>query len=247
VRDEHWHEIFSWVHEDIVRFGRDRLLYLPISDDEKTQLPIDANDGWKVSKFDKYWQNTVSAGLDLDNGLGRLELASMCVCAVSALQSAVRLYGPLPTHIELKHSSWKHRSSPAQLQFDYSNVHELNRIANDVFTWIQLEHKSMRELHPVASDDMRTHDFVRSPMDSSWQHELWNEYLAYIRSKGLKSVEGRYHLGQFATGSLRLLESAVRLFGPVPARKVRDVTRQILREENSGVLPIITSSTVPRS
>jgi hypothetical protein len=239
VRDEHWHEIFSWVHEDIVRFGRERLLYMPLSDDERTRLSFDSADGWKVSKFDKYWQNMVNAGLDLENGLGRLELASMCVCAVSALQSSVRLHGPLPSHIELKLTSWKHRSSATTTSFDYSNIHELNRIANDVFTWIQLEHKSMREMHPTLSDDVRTREFVQSPSDSSWQHELWNEYLAYVRSKGLQTVEGRYHLGQFTTGSLRLLESAVRLYGPVPARKIRDVTRQILREENSGVLPVI--------
>jgi hypothetical protein len=239
VRNEHWHEVFNWVHEDLVRFGKERELYTPFADDLKTQKGWTSTDSWKVAKFQKYWNNSLAAGLDRDNGLGRLELASMCVCAVSALQSSVRLYGRLPTHEELRSSSgtWRNMKVPTPAGFDYSSVHELNRVATEVFTWLQKEHRNMREEQTIEEDDRYTQELVEYGQESPWTYELWNEHLTYAQQRGLQTIEGRYYLGLFAAGSLRLLESLVRRYGPIPQRKVQDVTRKVLREEHSGVHP----------
>jgi hypothetical protein len=239
VENRHWHEIFNWVHEDIVRFGKERELYTPFTDDLKTQKGWTSPDSWKVAKFEKYWSNSLRAGLAEGNGLGRLELASMCVCAVAALQSSVRLYGRLPTHEELRAnaSTWKTMKLPKVPTFNYNSTHEVNRVATDVFTWLQKEHKKMRERHPIERDNRDTESLARDGHDSPWGHELWNEHLMYAQQKGLETIEGRYHLGLFTASALRLLESAVSLYGSIPARKVQDVTRKVLREENSGIHP----------
>lgn len=239
VKDRHWHEIFTWVHEDIVRFGRERELYTPERDDERTGKGWKSADGWLEAKFKKYWRNSLNAGLSDSGGLGRLELASMCVCAVAALQSAVRLHGSLPTHEDLRAnaSTWKTRKVKKPAQFDYSSTHELNRVSTEVFTWLQKEHRKMRELRPIDDDNQATEEMETRGHDSRWGHELWQEHLAYAQQKGLETIEGRYHLGMFTAASLRLLESSVSLYGPIPTRKVQDVTRKVLREEHSGTVP----------
>lgn len=239
VRDRHWHEIFTWVHEDIVRFGKERELYTPKNDDERTNRGWNAADGWLEAKFKKYWRNSLNAGLSDNAGLGRLELASMCVCAVAALQSSVRLYGGLPSHEELRAnaSTWKSKKVRRPSQFDYSSTHEVNRVSTEVFTWLQKEHRTMRGLRPIDEDNKATEDLETRGHDSRWGRELWNEHLDQAREKGLETIEGRYHLGLFTAAALRLLESSVNLYGPIPARKVQDVTRKVLREENSGIHP----------
>jgi hypothetical protein len=116
-------------------------------------------------------------------------------------------------------------------------VHELNRVATEVFTWLQKEHRNMREEQTIEEDDRYTQELVEYGQESPWTYELWNEHLTYAQQRGLQTIEGRYYLGLFAAGSLRLLESLVRRYGPIPQRKVQDVTRKVLREEHSGVHP----------
>jgi hypothetical protein len=218
VSDVHWYEIFRWIHDDMVRYQESsEPVYTPQRDDDRTRLAPTSPDSWRRWRLEHYWSKALIAGVDTP--AGRTELAKLAVVAVSYLRSAVRVYGPLASHVAMRSSRWYQAQVKAST-VNYENRAQLTQINTEVWTWLIAERSEARETHPDNQDDMWTQRLVESPNQQAtpWNGELWGLYLQKAEQEGLHSLKGRYHLGQFATAVLRLLESSVRLYGPIPNR-----------------------------
>ena len=234
VKNNEWEYVLYSVNEDLLHFVEHRMppVYTPQSDDERTRTGSLST--WREQKLNNYWTRLMAAGLDSPSGLGRLELASMAGTAVAMLRSTVRVYGRLASHQEMRATNYHKKPQPPLPSIDYSKSDVLTAISADVWTWIRDEHHAKRNERSAEQDDAMTVDLVKNQGTSGWYGELWNDYFAYAQHNGLDTWLGRYSLGRFTTGLLQLLESSVRLYGPIPRRQMRDVTRENLQGlENS--------------
>lgn len=219
VSDVHWYEIFRWIHEDLVRYqDSPQPVYTPSRDDDRTRLAPTSPDSWKNWRLLHYWGNAVRFGVD--SPAGRTELAKLAVVAVSYLRSVVRVHGPLASHVAMRRPGW-HNTQVAPPAVDYDNRAQLAQINTETWTWIIAERSEARETHPDDQDDKWTERLVedRDKESTPWHGELWGLYLKNAENQGLHTLKGRRYLGQFVTAVLRLLESSVRLYGPIPARR----------------------------
>ncbi|MGA1361533.1 MAG: hypothetical protein ACO36A_01285, partial [Ilumatobacteraceae bacterium] len=141
---------------------------------------------------------------------------------------AVRVHGPLATHREMERPNWKKRPQPRVTVPNYSETFTLNAVHADVWTWIREEHGVMRSMFSEESDDQMIAELANRRKTGGWTGELWDEYFKSAQHHRLDTWEGRYQLGRFTTGVLRMMESAVRVYGDIPRRRVRDVTRELL-------------------
>lgn len=221
----HWEDVLRVICDDLINFldSRNPAVYSAKGDDDRTRGNRDALQLW-TDELQKYWQRTITAGLGHDKGLDRLELSSLAGVSVAMLRSVVRTCGNLTTHREMERPFWEKGKKSIVASIDYEDKHSLNEIDASVWTWIREEHRSMRKEHSEDNDDELTSEASKDS-GGGWKAELWDVHLAYAKSHGLGTVEGRYHLGRFATAVLRMLESVVRVYGPIPRRIVRDVTR----------------------
>lgn len=227
VENIHWEDIIRRVNDDLLNFvmHREPPVYSAERDDIRTRA-ADPLGVWREERLQSYWDRMVAAGLDTDRG--RLELSSLAGTSVAMLRSAVRLNGSLTSHREMERTGWKNRPQTATSSPDYSNLFALNEIDAEVWTWIRDEHRAMRSDFNEDFDDEMLRRLSVSSSDGGWTSQLWNEYFDVARHSGLETRWGRYHLGRFTTGVLRMLESSVRVHDAIPRRQVRDVTRDEL-------------------
>lgn len=227
VVNTHWEDVIRRVNDDLLNFivQREPPVYSAELDDERTRSsnPLDV---WRSERLQSYWDRMVSAGLETDRG--RLELSSLAGTSVAMLRSAVRLHGRLTTHRDMERTGWKNRPQPATSGPDYTDLFALNEIDAEVWTWIRDEHRAMRSEFSENFDDEMLGRLSVGSSGGGWTGQLWNEYFDVARHSGLDTRWGRYHLGRFTTGVLRMLESSVREHGPIPRRQVRDITRDAL-------------------
>lgn len=219
--DTAWPDAFSWVHRDLNDYGRDRGIYTPNRDDDRTRLGLTHPDGWGERKMRQYWAQVVERSVATN--VGRVELGSLVGAGVGMLRSVWRVHGPLTGHVDMGRGGWKQRSlGPTSPLVGQEQLY-LGQIETDVWSWIQGEHSDMRRDHTPRSDDERTRELAAGH-PGAWEGELWREHWDYAIHLSLASQEGKYHLGKFVVCAFRMLESAVRVFDE-PRRTRRDVTR----------------------
>ncbi len=217
VDESAWHEVFSWVHNDLNHYGRDRQEYTVAADDARTSLGLEK--GWGPGKTRMYWDRAID--LNITTNRGRVELASLVGCSVGMLRSVWRVHGPLTSHAGMDQPGWKQRFLAAPNELHDREDLQLGQVETDVWTWIQRQRLAMRLMTSAADDDRVTRDFADGD-HGAWEGELWGEYWDWAAHYGLSSQEGKYQLGRFVVGAFRLMESSTRLFG-LPQRGVPDL------------------------
>jgi hypothetical protein len=90
---------------------------------------------------------------------------------------------------------------------------DLNRAAAEVFAWLRGERVYQLKKFGLQADDVHTQDGLQK--DRWWWTQLTN-YYHRAQVLGLETVNGRQALAKFVATSCGLLESAVRLYGPLP-------------------------------
>jgi len=226
-----WEDVIWAVENDLLLFQTHRQPPLrdPREDDVLT-IEQGFAAGWKERKLDKYWGAMISAGRSQRLELAKIELLSLAAVAVSMLRSTVRCHGPLPEHEFMQRQGWQRRPQPPVEQVQYENQHYLTSVNAAVWTWLRDEYKGARNRQRIEDDEKNLRDLWEGHRDEGgWNDELWNRYFQVALSRGASTWEGRHLLGQFTLGVLRLLESAIRLYGPLPSRTVRDTTRENLQ------------------
>jgi hypothetical protein len=221
--DTAWPDAFSWVHRDLNDYERDREVYTPSRDDDRTRLGLLHPDGWGPRKMTKYWDMVLERSVT--SNVGRVELGSLVGASVGMLRSVWRVAGPLTSHSDMRHAGWRQRHLPPVRPLTGHESLYHGQVATDVWSWIQAEHTDMRRDHTSESDDERTRELAAGD-PGAWEGELWREYWDYAVHHSLESQEGKYYLGRFVVCAFRLFESSVRLYEE-PRRIRQDVSRNV--------------------
>jgi hypothetical protein len=231
LKDRIWEDVIYAVENDLLLFQVHR--HPPIREareDDILTRDKGLADGWKDTKLKKYWDAMLIAGRAQRYELAKIELLSLAAVAVSMLRSTIRCHGTLPTHTAMKRLNWQRLAHPALETVQYDNQHYLTSVNATTWTWLREEYKEMRTRQRVHDDEENLRDlWERSTDTGGWNDELWNLYFQRAQGLGMNTWEGRVRLGQFTLGVLRMLESTIRLYGPLPTRTVRDTTREHLQ------------------
>jgi len=82
-----------------------------------------------------------------------------------------------------------------------------------VVDWLRDERNYQVEKFGLTADDTHTEEH---PDLAGWWDQQLNTYIGRARTLGLETPGGRQAFAKFVATSLGLLESAIRLFGPLP-------------------------------
>jgi hypothetical protein len=164
-------------------------------DDAHTSEGLDEN-GWWWRQLTNYLHRAHVLGLSSDGGRQALAKFSATACGLG--ESVLRLYGPL----------WRD-GGPVERLVRYRPGHE----ADELFRWVLAQRAEGRQGERDADDQSLAQGLTRD--GALWRGVL--EILTHIAvSAPLSTPDGRLCVGRLVIESVRMVESSLRTFGPLP-------------------------------
>ena len=210
--------VFRWLHEER---QHQRRWYSEV-DDDRTRLSFhDKSENSWWARLIKYWDQAEIRGAD--NRSGREHLAKFAAVAIGMLESIVRVHGELPEPAvpTTNDSSRLTPMSPRPPVDEGRPIDEVTAgaVGGTVFAWLQRERDEY--VKPGTNPQLDTRHLEEGlGRGDFWYGQLFGRYWERGVNWGPETLAGRQQFAKFTSTAIALVETAVRVYGDLPPRKL---------------------------